>query len=345
MMSQRNVLRESLLAATLLLGSSAMQANAEVREFEMTIEEIELDVAPGLTSKAFGFNGQVPGPLYHVNEGDELEVTVHNYTTLNHTVHWHGVYQTGSWQSDGVPHVTQHPIEPGESYTYRFIADKSGSLWYHCHVNVSEHVGLRGMWGPLIVEPKEPTELERRVTKDAVLMFSGWNSEVADTYGEGGHPGQVINYFSINGKSFPTNQPLRVVEGDVLRLRLIAATIPVAFHLHGHDMMVTHKDGLPLEHPYPADVVAMSPGERYDVIVEMNNPGLWMTHDHIDHHTTNNGKEHGGSMLVVEYEGIETDESYDFHNVDYQPDYYMVESMAAPLGQHSIEVHQGRLLE
>src|SRR5690606_38382480 len=101
--SQRNILRESILAASLLFGSIAMQANAEVREFEMTIEEIELDVAPGLTTKAFGFNGQVPGPLYHVNEGDELEVTVHNYTTLNHTVHWHGVYQTGSWQSDGVP--------------------------------------------------------------------------------------------------------------------------------------------------------------------------------------------------------------------------------------------------
>lgn len=328
-----------------LLALPFSHSYAELHQLEMTIEEIELEVAPGLKTKAFGFNGQVPGPLYHVTEGDDLEVTVYNFTTLTHTVHWHGVYQTNSWQSDGVPHVTQHPIEPGESYTYKFTADKKGTLWYHCHVNVAEHVGLRGMWGPLIVEPKEPSPLEQSVTKEAVLMFSGWNSEVADTYGQGGHPGEVINYFSINGKSFPMTQPLRVVEGDVLRIRLIAATIPTAFHLHGHDMLVTHKDGLELASPYYADVVPLAPGERIDVIVEMNNPGIWMTHDHIEHHTTNNGKEHGGSMLVVEYEGIQTIEGYDFADIEYASDFYMSDSMQAEHGQHSIEAFQGRILE
>lgn len=330
--------------ALLLLGISGPAA-AEVRKFEMTIEEIELEVAPGLTVKAWGYNGQVPGPLIHVTEGDHVEVTVHNLTTLNHTIHWHGVYQTNSWKSDGVPDVTQLGIQPGESFTYKFVADKVGTLWYHCHVNVAEHVGLRGMWGPLIVEPKKPSKLEKRVTKDAILMFSGWNSEVADTYGTGGKPGEVINYFSINGKSFPTNQPIRVKEGDVLRMRLIAASIPVAFHLHGHDMLVTHKDGIALKHPYPADVVALSPGERIDVIVEMNNPGIWMTHDHIDHHTTNNGKEHGGSMLVVEYEGIEPEDFYHWKDIKYEPDFYMIESMAKPKGIHDIEVHKGKLLD
>ncbi len=329
---------------TLVLLAVAAPGYAELRKFEMTIEEVEIDVAPGFKAKVWAYNGQVPGPLFHVKEGDELEVTVHNMTTLNHTVHWHGVYQTGTWRSDGVPDVTQPAIQPGDSFTYRFVADKIGTLWYHCHVNVSEHVGLRGMWGPFIVDPKKPTRLEKRVTKDAILMFSGWNSEVAGSYGEGGHPGEVINYFSINGKSFPTNQPLRVEKGDVLRLRLIAATIPVAFHLHGHDMLVTHKDGLPLEQPYPADVVSLAPGERYDVIVEMNNPGLWMTHDHIEHHTTNNGKEHGGSMLVVEYEGVEPDDYYHWKKVDYQPDFYMMDAMAKPHGLHDTPVHRGRLL-
>src|SRR5690606_19492514 len=177
------------ISALVLLGL-ALPAAAELREFEMTIEEIEIEVAPGLTAKAWGYNGQVPGPLFHVKEGDHVEVTVHNLTTLNHTVHWHGVYQTNSWQSDGVPDVTQPAIQPGESFTYKFVADKIGTLWYHCHVNVAEHVGLRGMWGPFIVEPKNPTALEKRVTKDAILMFSGWNSEVAGTYGEGGKPGE-----------------------------------------------------------------------------------------------------------------------------------------------------------
>jgi FtsP/CotA-like multicopper oxidase with cupredoxin domain len=328
------------MAALLLLGV-AFGAHAELRKIAMTIEEVDLEVAPGLTAKVWAFNGQVPGPLIHVVEGDEIEAVVQNNTTLSHTVHWHGVYQTNSWRSDGVPDVTQKAIEPGESFTYRFIADKPGSLWYHCHVNVAEHIGLRGMWGPLIIDPKTPTALEKQVTRDAVLMFSGWNSKVAQEYGKGGQPGEVLNYFSINGKSFPMNQPLRVKQGDVLRLRLYAPTVPVSFHLHGHDALVTHKDGLPIDKPLPVDVLAMMPGERYDLIVRMDNPGIWMTHDHIEHHTTNNGKDHGGSMLVVEYEGIATDDWYMWKNVQYQPDFYMSESLRKPPGIHDIEAFKG----
>ena len=332
-------IRGILLA--LALGGLATAAHAEKRHFELTIEEVDLEVAPGFTAKVWAFNGQVPGPLIHVVEGDELEVVVQNNTTMSHTIHWHGVYQTNSWQSDGVPDITQKAIEPGEQYTYRFVVDKPGSLWYHCHLNVSEHIGLRGMWGPLVVDPKKPTKLEREVTKDAIAMFSGWSSASAGTYGTGGHPGEVLDYFSINGKSFPMNQPLRVRKGDVLRLRLYAATIPVSFHPHGHDALVTHKDGLPLEKPLPVDVLAMQPGERYDVIIRMNNPGIWVTHDHIEHHTTNAGKDHGGSMLVIEYEEIEKPDWYVWKDVAYEPDFYMSESLKKPHGLHEIAAFKG----
>ena len=322
---------------------AAATATAESHKFEMTIEEVTLSIAPGFTSKVWAYDGQVPGPLIRVKEGDEVELTLLNNTTLNHTIHWHGFYQTGSWESDGVPDITQKAVEPGESFTYRFIADKKGSLWYHCHVNVAEHVGTRGMWGAFVVDPQEPTDLEKSVTKDAVLMFSGWNPDVANTYGEGGHPGEPISFFSINGKSFPETQPLRVKEDDVLRLRLFAATIPVAFHLHGHDVLVTHKDGLPLENPIAMDVLPMQPGERYDVIVEMNNPGRWIAHDHNEHHTTNNGKMPGGAVMVVEYEGIPADDWYVWSEKEYDPDFYFSESLGS--GESGVFRHEGFLGE
>lgn len=328
-------------ALILLAGLATAPAHAELRKFEMTIQEAEITVAPGFKTKVWAFNGQVPGPLLHVREGDDVEVVVHNKTDQGHTVHWHGVYQTRSWDNDGVPNVTQKNILPGETHTYRFVADKAGSLWYHCHANVAEHLGLRGMFGALIVDPKKPTKLEREVTKQAILMFSGWNTRVAQTLGEGMKPGEALQYFSVNGKSMPLNQPIRVKKGDVLRLRLYAATIPVAFHLHGHDLLVTHKDGNALEHPYFADTIGMQPGERYDVIVRMNNPGLWATHDHIDHHTTNNGQEHGGTMLTVEYDGVERPSFYMWKNIAFQPDFYMSESLAKPYGLHDIEALRG----
>lgn len=331
-----------ILTACLPLLSTSI-AQAQLRHFDMSVEEVTLNVAPGLKYNVWAYNGQVPGPLLHVQEGDTVEVTLTNNTTLSHTIHWHGMYQTNTWKSDGVPDITQKAIEPGDSYTYRFVANKTGTLWYHCHVNVPEHVGLRGMWGPIIIDPKNPTALEKRVTKEAILMFSGWNPKVAGKYGEGGKPGEPISYFSINGKAFPNTQPLRVKKGDVLRLRLIAATVDVAFHLHGHDMLVTHKDGLPLKQPYAVDVLHLSPGERYDVIVEMNNPGRWIAHDHIEHHTSNNGKSPGGSILIVEYEGMErTDNWYVWKNKTYEPDFYYSESMKKGYGMFDVDVHRGK---
>ncbi len=303
-----------------------------LHEFEVRVEEVEIDVAPGFRAKVWGFNGQVPGPLIRVREGDEVKVKFVNLSSMEHTIHWHGVHQHDSWQSDGVPNVTQQPVQPGGSFLYHFIATRPGTLWYHCHVNVAEHVGLRGMWGPLVVDPLEPTLLEAEVTKDAILMFSGWSSAAADRYGVGGHPGEVRDYYSINGKSFPMTQPLRVREGDVLRLRLFGAGTDLAFHLHGHDMLVTHQDGLPLASPYWADVIHVGEGQRYDAIVRMNNPGIWMTHDHVDYHVTNAGKDMGGSMLIVEYEEIEKPSWYVWKDKQYDPNFYYSESLAAGAG-------------
>jgi len=300
---------------------------AKTHRFEIRVEERQLTVAPGFEAKVWGFNGQVPGPLLHVREGDEVVVDFVNLSTMEHTIHWHGMHQEHTWQSDGVPNITQQPVPPGSTYTYHFVATRPGTLWYHCHVNVPEHVGLRGMWGPLIVDPREPLPIEAEVTKEALLMFSGWNSEVADRFGVGGHPAEKLDYYSINGKAFPLTHPLRVREGDVLRLRLFGAGTDVAFHLHGHDILVTHKDGLPLDSPFWADVLYVEQGARYDAIVRMDNPGLWINHDHIEHHVSNAGKAPGGAVMVVEYEGIEKPDWYVWKDREVDPDFYYSESM------------------
>jgi hypothetical protein len=202
------------------------------------------------------------------------------------------------------------------------------------------------MWGPLVVDPKTPIPVEKEVTKEAILMFSGWNPEVAGEYGKGGHPAEPITYFSINGKSFPVTQPLRVKKGDVLRLRLVAASVDVAFHPHGHDMLVTHKDGLPLSQPFAADVIHLSPGERYDVIMRMDNPGRWIAHDHIEHHTSNNGKAPGGSVLIIEYEGVGMeDDWYVWRKKQYESDFYYTESLSKGPGVFDVPAHEGKFPE
>jgi len=321
----------------------ASQAWAVERDFDMTIEEVTVKVAPNLDYKVFAFDGQVPGPLIHVQEGDDVVVHVMNNTTLPHTIHWHGVHQIGSWRNDGVPGITQEAIEPGDTFTYRFKAERIGTLWYHCHVNVNEHVGIRGMWGPLIVDPKKPLAIEKRVTRDVIMMLSTWESSAADKYGTGGTPMDVADYFSVNGKSFPLTQPLRVKKGDVVRVRFIGAGGAIhAMHSHGHDMLVTHKDGLPLDKPYYADTVLVGPGERYDVIFEANNPGRFIFHDHVDTHVTAGGKFPGGPITVIEYEGVPMDDWYVWKDKDYDPDFFFSESLKKGYGKFDHDAFQGK---
>ena len=308
---------------------------ADDREFSMTIEEVIIKVAPDLDYKVFAFNGQVPGPLIHAREGDNLTVHVTNNTTLPHTVHWHGTYMKNNWQNDGVPGITQENIAPGDTFTYKFKTEKSGSLWYHCHVNVNEHVGIRGMWGPMIVDPKTPSSTEKTVTKDVVMMLSTWESSNANAYGQGGLFGSQEDYFSVNAKSFPSSQPIRVKKGDVVRLRFFGAGDGIhAMHPHGHDMLVTHKDGTPLPAPYYADTLLIGPGERYDAIVKMDNPGLFIFHDHVDRQVTAKGKYPGGPITVWEYDGIEKPAFYAWKDKDasYDPDFYYSQSMKKGYG-------------
>ena len=319
---------------------------AEQREFNLSIDEVSIEAAPGLTNKVFAFNGQVPGPLIRLKEGDDVMVHVANNTTLPHTVHWHGVNQTGSWQQDGVPGITQEAIQPGESYTYKFNVDRPGSLWYHCHVNVWEHVAIRGMWGPMIVDPKNPSALEKEVTLDAILMMSTWQSPYANIYGKGGNPQDVSDYFSVNARSFPLTQPIRVKKGDVLRMRFIGAGDEThQMHMHGHDMLITHKDGYPLTSPYYVDTVPVGPGERYDVIVKMNNPGLFIMHDHVDKHMTNNGASMGGPVTVFEYEGVKMNDWYAWKGKVYDPNFFYSVSLTQGYGLFNSAPFMGKIVE
>ena len=226
----------TFVASAVLCVVSPPIASAETRHFSMTIDDTIIKLVDKQTFHTFSFNGQTPGPLIHVQEGDDVEIDVDNQTTLPHTIHWHGMFQRGSWKNDGVPDTTQPAIPPGETFTYRFKAEPSGTMWYHCHVNVNEHVAMRGMWGPLIVDPKDPPPAEKEVTKDYIMMFSSWASAWAKKPGYGGVPGDVSDFFTINGKSFPDTQPVRVKQGDVIRIRLIGAGDELhSLHIHGHD--------------------------------------------------------------------------------------------------------------
>lgn len=116
----------------------------------------EVGAPNGNARKMIKINGKFPGPSIIADEGDIIEVKVDNQLPFNTTIHWHGIEQRGSPWSDGVPGLSQRPIEPGETYIYKWQANTYGTYWYHAHSRTTLQDGL---YGAIFIRPKkdEPT--------------------------------------------------------------------------------------------------------------------------------------------------------------------------------------------
>ena len=123
------------------------------------------------------------------------------------------------------------------------------------------------------------------------------------------HP--YYDTFMINGKSYPETEPVMIKSGETVRIRIInGGQLLHTMHLHGHHFLVTHKDGYNLPAPYYGDSLVIGPGERYDVYVKGNNPGIWDFHDHggMWELGTFSANEHafpGGMSTMLVYEDFE----------------------------------------
>ena len=268
-----------------------------VKVFQLTAEMVQWELTNGVSVTAMSYNGTVPGPMIRVTEGDRVRIEVTNALDEPTTVHWHGVEVPNNM--DGVPGITQDPIQPGETFTYEFTARPAGTYMYHSHYEGDRQVSA-GLYGAFIIDPATPEANPPDV--DVTLMLSEWLMRDGMTYAAMPMAGMEPNYFTINGKSFPSTQTINVQVGQRVRIRFIGIGQFIhPMHLHGMPFTIVATDG----HPVPEasrltkDTLTVAPGERYDVEFVATKPGQWMLHCHILHHTTNNNVEPGGLMLVV----------------------------------------------
>lgn len=304
--------RRELLAATgsasltSLAGCSLLSSNNESSETratprtpadpktadkQQTLTATTGTISPATNGKTSSgtwlYDERTPGPELRITEGDVLRVDLANQLPDPTTIHWHGIPLANPM--DGVPDVTQSPVQPGKTFTYAFEAAPAGTYFYHSHVNLQLD---RHLIGPLIVEEKSP---HIAFDRDVVVVFNDYlpnaprpESEWTDQSGGGmmggGGMGGGMNGASrpdyagllANGR-LPSNPPEFIVkDGERLRIRFINAGGATTFRvgLGGHPLQITHADGRPVE-PVDIDSFAFGPGERYDAVVEANNPGTW----------------------------------------------------------------------
>jgi len=162
-----------------------------VKVFELTTKAVQWMILEGVTITAFTYNGTVPGPMIRVTEGDRVRVIVRNELPVPTTIHWHGVEVPNAM--DGVPGVTQDPIQPGETFTYEFTAKPAGTFMYHSHYESDRQV-VAGLYAPFIIDPKEAEANPPAV--DKVLMISEWLVRGGQTFAAMPMSGMEPNYWS-----------------------------------------------------------------------------------------------------------------------------------------------------
>ena len=148
------------LLSSLYFSGKALSASEQVVKLFASESKVDL-VRLGTPTNLWAFNNAVPGPEIRVRRGDQLRVRVKNELREETTVHWHGIRLPNGM--DGVPYLTQQPIKSGEEFEYSFVCPDAGTYWYHPHQRSFEQVG-RGLYGPLIVEDKEPLAVDREIT-------------------------------------------------------------------------------------------------------------------------------------------------------------------------------------
>lgn len=237
-------------------GRTVIPIDLEAKEFDWTI-------APGVSFKAWGFNGQVPGPTIEAQVGDVLEIRLSNHLPEPTVVHWHGLRIPAAM--DGTQMV-QRPIAPGNTFIYRFKLPDAGTFWYHSHFN--ETVQLeRGLYGAIVVRSGEEPSFDH----ERVLVF---NDITLDDDGRikapGGwiesHDGREGNTRLVNGKQDPE---LTMAAGQIERWRIVNAASAryVRLSIGGRPFRIIGTDGGLIGSPFTVTETLLSPSDRVELAV------------------------------------------------------------------------------
>lgn len=153
-----------------ILSTTTVLAQKVVR-YDLTVTDTIVNYS-GKEKRAIAVNGQIPMPTLTFTEGDTAEIVVHNKLKETTSLHWHGLYLPN--KEDGVPYLTQMPIEPNETFTYRFPIIQSGTHWYHSHSGLQEQIG---MYGSLVLLKKKDDPTFRKGIDDlpqVPIILSEW---------------------------------------------------------------------------------------------------------------------------------------------------------------------------
>jgi len=267
----RRVLIGSSLASLVPLAGNAAPADDRtiVLEAAKGTLPLETDQAP---TQVLAYNGSVPGPLLRFKKGDEVKVRLINKLDQPTSLTWHGMRIDNAM--DGVAGLTQKPVQPGESFEYRFTPPDSGLYWYHPHVYplTPEQQG-RGLYGALIVDEANPPVVDA----DLMLVIADWKldakAQIVNDFGalaDALRAGRIGQRVSVNSKPVPQSETF--APGARIRLRIVSAVNArvMVISFLGLRPLILAIDGQPCEAFEPVRrSIPIGPGARFDMMFDL----------------------------------------------------------------------------
>jgi FtsP/CotA-like multicopper oxidase with cupredoxin domain len=242
---------------------AASSEGGSVVRYRLEASEVDWEIAPGRTVRGYGFNGQVPGPILEAQQGVPLEIEFTNRLPEPTVIHWHGLRIPAAL--DGTE-VVQRPVQPGETFTYRFTPPDAGTFWYHPHANETEQLE-KGLYGALIVRAADELALDG----EKILVFDDLRVDKSGQIAKFGglmdrHNGREGNVRLINGTSEPV---FAIAAGQIERWRIVNASSAryVRLSLGGLPFQIIGTDGGFIEAPVTAEEVLLPPADRVELAV------------------------------------------------------------------------------
>ncbi|KAI4600027.1 laccase, multicopper oxidase, benzenediol:oxygen oxidorectuctase [Pestalotiopsis sp. 9143b] len=293
------------------------------REYWLTAEKMML--APdGYEREVQVFNGSLPGPLIEADWGDEVVIHVTNAIPGNGTaIHWHGIRQLNTNAHDGVPGVTQCPISPGETVTYRWRAIQYGTTWYHSHFSLQL---AEGLFGPIVIHG--PASADYDVDVGPVMIQDWAHTSAFAVWEETQRKIALYQPIAENGLINGLNPydcagsaddaacvgvaerfEVTFAPGNKYLLRIVGVQADgwMKFTIDGHNLTVVASDLVPVE-PYTTNNIILASGQRYDVVVEASEEidNYWLRAVYQTACNNNDNDSRDKILGVVRYEGADT---------------------------------------
>ena len=241
----------------------ASSESGDVVRYSLVAGEVEWEIAPGRKVRGYGLNGQVPGPVLEARQGVPLEIEFTNRLPEPTVIHWHGLRVPAAM--DGTE-VVQRLVQPGETFTYRFIPPDAGTFWYHSHHNETEQME-KGLYGALIVRAADELALDG----EKILVFDDLRLDKGGQIAKFGglmdrHNGREGNVRLINGVTEPE---LTIAAGQIERWRIVNASSAryIRLSLGGLPFQIIGSDGGLIEAPVTVEEVLLPPADRVELAV------------------------------------------------------------------------------